>query len=359
MTRRLDELVSCESPSGSPSRLTACSELLAGWGERILGRPATRVVRDGVPHLLWPAKQQKVLLLGHFDTVWPAGTIADWPFTVTGDRATGPGVCDMKGGIVQMLAALALVTDPSQVGVLLTGDEETGSVTSRGLIEREARRSGAVLVCEASTPAGELKVARKGGALYRLVIHGRAAHAGVEPHRGVNATIEVASQVLAVQALASTPDGTSVTPTLLSGGTTTNTVPEAATVCVDVRSWTGSELDRVDRRMRALAPLLEEARLTVEGGVNRYPLTPEVALPLLRLTTLVAADIGVPPPAGASVSGASDANFTGALGVPTLDGLGAVGGGAHARTEYVEVARMPERTALLAALIDRIVSGPI
>lgn len=356
LTERLGELVSYESPPGSLPELAACADLLADWGEQVLGRPPSRVLRDGLPHLLWSAPEQDVLLLGHFDTVWSSGSIRDWPFTVNDGIATGPGVCDMKGGIVQMFAALAMMADTSRIGVLLTCDEETGSGTSRPLIEREARRSGAVLVCEPSTPEGELKVARKGGSVYRLTVQGRAAHAGVEPHRGVNATVEVAHQVLAVRDFAAPSDGTSVTPTVVTGGTTTNTVPETATVCVDVRSWTREELDRVDRRIRELAPTLPEATLTVGGGLNRYPLTPEVALPLLDLAREAAKDVGMVPPDGAHAPGASDANFTGALGVPTLDGLGAVGGGSHARSEYIEVACMPERSALLAALMERLVA---
>ena len=358
MLDRLGELVSCESPLGSVPQLTACADLVAGWGRDVLGRPARRIVRDGIPHLLWSAPDQRVLLLGHFDTVWPLGTIRDWPFEVSGSTATGPGVCDMKAGIVQMFAALGLVADTARVGVLLTGDEESGSITSRALIERQARRSGTVLVCEASTPEGALKVARKGGSLYRLTVHGRAAHAGVEPHKGVNATIEVAQQILAVRALASTVDGTSVTPTVLSGGTTTNTVPETASLCVDVRAWSRDELDRVDRAIRSLTPVVDGATLTVDGGVNRYPLTPEVALPLLDLAQLVAKELGQTPPDGVHAPGASDGNFTGALGVPTLDGLGAVGGNAHARGEYVDVSMMSERTALLAGLVERLLITP-
>ncbi|GAA3079832.1 M20 family metallopeptidase [Streptosporangium carneum] len=358
MVDRLGELVSCESPPGSTGHLTACADLVASWGESVLGRPARRVVRDGLPHLLWAAPEQRVLLLGHFDTVWPAGTIQQWPFTVTGGTATGPGVCDMKAGIVQMFAALALMADTSRVGVLLTCDEESGSVTSRSLIEREALRSGAVLVCEASTPTGELKVARKGGSVYRFTVHGRAAHAGVEPQRGVNATVEVAHQILTLQALASASEGTSVTPTLLTSGTTTNTVPETAVLSVDVRAWSREELDRVDQRIRKLSPCLAEATLSVDGGINRYPLTPEAALPLLAMAQAAAKDIGLPPPDGAHAPGASDGNFTGALGVPTLDGLGAVGGGAHARGEYVDVRAMPDRAALLAALVERVLAAP-
>ncbi|GAA4071937.1 M20 family metallopeptidase [Actinomadura miaoliensis] len=359
MLERLEELVSCESPPGSAPHLRACADLLSGWGRAVLGREPRRIVRDGVPHLLWPAAEQRVLLLGHFDTVWPAGTIERWPFAVDGGVATGPGVCDMKSGIVQMLTALALLEDTSHVGVLLTGDEESGSVTSRPLIEAEARRSGAVLVCEPSTPSGELKVARKGGSAYRLVVHGRASHAGVEPHAGVNATVEVAHQILAVRELAAAARGTSVTPTALSSGTTSNTVPERAVLAIDVRSWTGAELDRVDRMIRRSAPRLPEARLSLEGGVNRYPLTEDMARGLLAAAREAAKELGLEPPGGAHAAGASDANFTGALGVPTLDGLGGVGGGAHARSEYVDVRRMPERAALLAGLVGRLVRTPL
>lgn len=358
MVDRLRDLVSCESPPGSSSHLRDCADLLDGWGARVLGRRARRLTRDGVPHLLWPAPDQRVLLLGHYDTVWPAGTVRDWPFRVDGGCATGPGACDMKAGIVQLFAALGMLADTGRVGVLLTGDEETGSVTSRDLIEREARRSGAVLVLEPGTPDGALKIARKGGSVYRLGVRGRAAHAGVEPHRGVNAGIELAHQILAVQGLAAPATGTSVTPTALSGGTTTNTVPEAAAVSVDVRAWTGEELDRVDRAIRSLVPRLPGAALTVEGGINRYPLRPAVAEPLLEVARSVATDLGLPAPDGAYAPGASDGNFTGALGVPTLDGLGAVGGNPHARGEYVDVTLMPERTALLAGLVERLVAEP-
>ncbi|MCO1597515.1 M20/M25/M40 family metallo-hydrolase [Micromonospora sp. RHAY321] len=352
MVDRLGTLVASESAPGSLPHLESCADLLARWGEEALGRPARRVVIDGLPHLLWQAASQRVLLLGHFDTVFPVDTIRSRPFTVRKDVATGPGVCDMKGGIVQMFTALRLVEDTSAVGVLLTCDEESGSVTSRPLIEREARRSGAVLVCEAATPDGHVKVARKGGSVYRLTVRGRAAHAGVEPRRGVNATVEVAHQVLTLGTLgAADSGGTSVTPTLLSAGTTTNTVPERASLAVDVRAWTRDELERVDHAIRGLVPFLPEATLTVQGGINRYPMSPELARPLLELAQSIARQLGIPDVVGAHAAGASDGNFTAALGVPTLDGLGAVGGGAHAADEYVCVDRMPERAALLAGLV--------
>lgn len=355
MTDRLRELVTCESPPGEVRELLSCADLLDGWGSAVLGRPARRIVVDGLPHLLWPAVDQRILLLGHYDTVWPVGTVRDWPFALNGGIATGPGVCDMKAGIVQMLTALELLADTSRIGLLLTCDEESGSVTSRPLIEHQASRSGTVLVGEPSTESGDVKIARKGGSVYRIKVQGRASHAGVEPHRGVNAGIELAHQVLAVRAFAA--GETSVTPTVLSAGTMTNVVPESAVLCVDVRAWTSEELHRVDRLIRALSPQLPEARLTVTGGINRYPLPAAVATPVLRTAQAVAAELGLPAVHGASASGASDANFTGSLGIPTLDGLGGVGGQPHARGEYVDVSRMAERTALLAGLMVRLLEA--
>jgi glutamate carboxypeptidase len=358
MVDRLATLVACESPPGSVPHLNACAELLASWGTEVLGRPARWEVREGLPHLLWAAPDQRVLLLGHFDTVWPLGTIEQWPFTVTAGTATGPGVCDMKAGIVQMLAALGMLADTSGVGVLLTCDEESGSFTSRALIEEQARRSGAVLVCEPSAPDGALKVARKGGSAYQLEVRGRAAHAGVEPHLGINATVEVAHQVLAVQGLACAADETSVTPTVVASGTMSNMIPERASLSIDVRAWSREELHRVDQALRALTPQVPWAGLTLNGGINRYPLQPAVTLPLLKMAQAAAADLGMPAPEGTHAAGASDGNFTGALGVPTLDGLGAVGGGSHARSEYANITMMPDRAALLAALTERLLSAP-
>jgi glutamate carboxypeptidase len=268
--------------------------------------------------------------------------------------ASGPGVFDMKAGIVQLLAAVRLVADRSQVSVLLTGDEETGSATSRSLIEAEARRVRAVLVCEPSADGGAVKIARKGGASYRLSVAGRAAHAGLEPELGVNASIELAHQILDLASLAVPADGTTVTPTVLSSGTTSNTVPESGAVTVDVRGWTRDELERVDRGIRDLAPHLAGATLTVEGGIHRYPLESAMALPLLQLVQAAARDLGLPAPEGERSGGGSDGNLTAALGVRTLDGLGAVGGHPHGRDEWADITAMPNRAVLLAALIDRL-----
>lgn len=356
MIEQLRTLVTQESPPGALPQLHACADLLDHWGSAVLGRRPRRVVHDGLPHLLWAAEDQRVLLLGHFDTVWPAGTVDQWPFALDGAIATGPGVCDMKSGIVQMLTALSLLPDTSRVGLLLTCDEETGSTTSRPLIEQQARRSRAVLVGEPSTEQGALKVARKGGSMYRISVRGRAAHAGVEPHRGVNAAVELAHQVLAVRSFAA--GDTSVTPTVLSAGSMTNQVPESAVFCVDVRAWTRGELERVDRMMHAMTPLLDDAVLVVGGGINRYPLPEAVALPLLDLARRAGRRLGLPDLQGAHAPGASDANFTGSLGVATLDGLGGVGGGSHARSEWVDVTQMPARAALLAGLIAGVLAEP-
>lgn len=356
MVHRLRQLVHQESPPGAVRHLHACADLLESWINPVLGRRAVRVVRDGLPHLLWPADDGQVLLLGHYDTVWPEGTVTDWPFATAEGIATGPGVCDMKSGIVQMVTALSLLPDTSRVGVLLTCDEESGSPTSRPLIEQEARRSRAVLVAEPATESGALKVARKGGSMYRITVRGRAAHAGVEPHRGVNAAVELAYQVLAVRALAT--EGTSVTPTVLSAGSISNQVPESATFCVDVRAWTRTELDRVDRMIHAMTPRLTDAALVVGGGINRYPLPEAVALPLLEVARRVGRELGLPPLAGAHAPGASDANFTGSLGVPTLDGFGGVGGGSHARTEWVDVTQLADRAALLAGTVAGVLAQP-
>jgi glutamate carboxypeptidase len=354
MVDRLVALVSCESPSGAPDALERCADLLTPWGDAALGRPAQRLRPDGVPHLLWRAPDPAVLVLGHFDTVWPLGTTAAWPIAVRDGVASGPGVFDMKAGIVQLLTAVELIADRSRVSVLLTSDEEVGSRTSRALIEREARGVRAVLVCEPSADGGAAKVARKGGGSYRLTVTGRAAHAGLEPELGVNAAIEVAHQVLAMAALAAPEEGTSVTPTVLAAGTTSNTVPEKASLSVDVRAWTLPELERVDRAIRGLTPRMPGANLTVEGRISRPPLEPAMSLSLLEELRTAAREIGLPPPADARSGGGSDGNLTAALGIATLDGLGAVGAHPHGRGERVDVTAMPDRAALLAALIDRL-----
>jgi glutamate carboxypeptidase len=257
----------------------------------------------------------------------------------------------MKAGLVLALHAAAQLTDRSGVTILVTGDEEIGSPSSRALIESEATGCAAALVLEASADGGALKTERKGVSLYQVRAHGRAAHAGLEPERGVNATLELAHQLLAVAALGDPHRGTTVTPTLMSAGTTTNTVPAAGEFAVDVRVRDGAEQDRVDAAMRALRPVLDGAQLEVTGGPNRPPLDAAASSALFARATRLAAALGLPQLTCAAVGGGSDGNLTAGVGTPTLDGLGAVGGGAHADDEHVLVAELPGRAALVATLV--------
>ncbi len=356
MTARIVELVECESPSDSPAALAECARLLAPWLEEATGRPVEAPrVGDNV-HLLVQAPAPRVLLLGHFDTVWPLGTTEQWPCSVVDGIASGPGIFDMKAGIVQMLGALRVLDDASGVSILLTSDEEVGSRTSRALIEQHAQAAGAVLVCEPSADGGAVKIGRKGIANYRIDVRGKAAHSGLEPFLGINAGVELAHQILAISELGTSE--TTVTPTVLSAGTTANTVPERAQCLVDVRAWTRVELERIHTTMSALASHLVGADVVVSGGVDRPPFEPEAA-ERLYLETIEAADsLGIARPAGVRSAGGSDGNITAALGIETLDGLGAVGAHPHGREEHVQIAAIPERTALLAALITRLAAGP-
>lgn len=353
MTDDLDVLVSCESPTGDRERTRRCAESLAAIVRRLTGAEPEVVTRQDREHCLWRFGEGpvRVLLLGHVDTVWPEGTLERWPFAVTGDRATGPGSFDMKAGLVQALHAVSVLDDRDGVALLVNSDEEAGSPTSREWIEETARGARAVFVLEASA-AGALKTRRKGTSRYRVAVRGRAAHAGLEPERGVNAAVELAHQILAVTESADAGLGTSVTPTVVAGGTTANTVPDRARLEVDVRAETAAEQARVDAALHALRPRLPGAVLTVTGGPNRPPLEAAMSAELYGRATRLAARLGLPAPGSAAVGGASDGNCTAGIGIPTLDGLGAVGDHAHAEGEYVLVSAMPERAALLAALID-------
>jgi glutamate carboxypeptidase len=243
------------------------------------------------------------------------------------------------------------------VTILVTGDEELGSPSSRELIEDEARRADAALVLEASADGGALKTERKGVSLYDVRVVGRAAHAGLEPERGVNAALELAHQVLLVSALSDPRRGTTVTPTAARVGTTSNTVPAEGSFSVDVRVRCIAEQDRVDEAMRALSPVLPDAVVEVTGEPNRPPLEATASDVLLGRARAIAVRLGLPEPRAAAVGGASDGNITAGVGTPTLDGLGAVGGGAHADDEHVLVDELPGRTALLRALLEEL-TGP-
>jgi glutamate carboxypeptidase len=353
MLAGIERLVTCESPSTDRSAVARSAEVVARLGEELLGAPPERIVIDGRTHLRWRFGDgpSRVLLLGHHDTVWPIGSLLVHPFSVTNTVLRGPGCFDMKAGLVVAMHALADLPDRSGVTLLVNGDEELGSPSSRSLVEEEAAGRAAALVFEASADGGAFKTERKGISAYRVRAAGRAAHAGLEPERGVNATVELASQVLAVTALADASLGTTVTPTLLSAGTTMNTVPADGEFAVDVRVRHAGEQDRVDAAMRALRPAMPGARLTVTGGPNRPPLPASSSAGLFARAVDVAARLGLPAPSAASVGGASDGNLAAGVGTPTLDGLGAVGGGAHATDEHVLVDELVPRAALVSALI--------
>jgi glutamate carboxypeptidase len=361
-----EALVRCESPSSVPDAVARSADLVAALGQRHLGTAPERIVLDGCHHLRWRLGDAppsafpggtRVLVLAHHDTVWPLGSLGTHPFSVTGGVLRGPGCFDMKAGLVLALHALAELGVPGGVTLLVTGDEELGSPSSRALIEAEAAGCAAALVLEASADGGALKTARKGVSRYRVRAVGRAAHAGLEPERGVNATVELAHQVLAVAGLADPAAGTTVTPTAMSSGTVANTVPAAGSFEVDVRMWDSAEQARVHAAMSSLLPAVPDAVLEISGGPNRPPLAAASSAGLFALASAVAGELGLAPPGSAAVGGASDGNFTAGAGVPTLDGLGAVGGGAHADHEHVLVGALPGRAALLAALIGDLLAG--
>jgi glutamate carboxypeptidase len=363
MTAQLADLVRCESPSEDLGLLAKCAAQIGALGSELLGEPPAEVAVEGRVHLLWrigACSPPAVVLVGHYDTVWPAGTLDRRPFALDqAGRATGPGVFDMKAGIVQLFHALSVLdlrTPGAGVAVLLTADEELGSQTSRDLVEETARGAGAALVLEPSA-RGALKIARKGTSMYQVHALGRSAHAGLEPEKGVNATVELAHQVLEVDRLGRPEVGTTVTPTVTSAGTTTNSVPASGVLHVDVRATDRSEQDRVDAAIRALRAVLPESRLRVEGGINRPPLDRSASARLLSMAETVAARLGLPPVRGVEVGGASDGNFTAGIGVPTLDGLGADGDAAHSEGEYALVDAMPVRAALVAGLVAELIAG--
>ncbi len=363
MLTDLEELVRCESFSSDMVAVARSAKVVGALGARLLGVAPDRIVIGGVSHLRWCFGTPKVLLVGHHDTVWPMGSIRRIPWSVAHGRAWGPGVLDMKAGLVQMFHALASLSSPEGVCVIVNGDEEVGSTTSRQLIEQSTAGCAAAFVLEASADdGGALKTARKGTSRYEIVVHGKAAHAGQEPEKGVNATIEAAHQVLSVAGLgasaAAAVDGgplgaATITPTLLSAGSARNTVPALARLTVDVRAPSAAAQETIDALVRGMTPRIPGARLEVRGGRQRPPMGPESSAALFALATRIAAELGQEPLRGVSVGGASDANYTAAMGCPTLDGLGAVGAGAHADSEYVDVTRMVPRARLLAELIAR------
>jgi glutamate carboxypeptidase len=354
----IQRLVCCESPSTDLAAVARSAETVAELGAQRLGAQPERIVLDGRTHLRWRfGGAPRVLLLGHHDTVWPVGSLRRHPYQVSDGVLRGPGCLDMKAGLAIAFHALAALDDLAGVTLLVTGDEELGSPSSRHLIEDEARGCAAALVLEAAADGGALKTERKGVSRYTVRLRGRAAHAGLEPERGVNATLEAAHQVIAVAGLAAPERGTTVTPTVLNAGSSANTVPASAVFEVDARVTSAAEQSRVDDAIRRLTPVLAGSTIEVTGGPNRPPMPAAASAGVFARAARLADELGLGPLQAAAVGGASDGNLTAGAGVPTLDGLGAVGGGAHADDEHVLVAELPRRAALLTALVRELLAG--
>src|SRR3989442_14116519 len=357
----LEEMVSMESPSFDKplvdrfvnfvaSRFAAIGGLVEivhadKFGNHLIARFAGR-------------SSGRVLLLGHSDTVWPAGETAKRPFKIDAGRASGPGVFDMKAGILLMWMVIdALKKEgglPKSLAVLLVSDEEVGSNSSRALTESEGSQCQAVLVLEPSLPGGVLQTSRKGVGRFTVKAIGRAAHAGVDPENGVNAIEEISRQIIKLQRMTDPTRGTTVTVGVVQGGTRSNVGRAEAAAEIDIRVTSIEEAERLTKMIKALTPELPNARLEIRGSMNRPPMerTAETDR-LFQLAQKIAAKLGMELKEG-STGGASDGNFTSALGIPTLDGLGPLGGGAHAVDEWVDIQSLPQRAALIAGLISQV-----
>ena len=353
MTALIDiqRLVECESPTEDLASCNQVVDLAVEIANKLLKTPATKINENGRPVFWWGAKNPKIVLLCHLDTVWPKGSFQP-TWKIEADIATGPGVFDMKAGFIQALYAVSQVSGAQEnVALVATTDEETGSATSKELIERLAKAAQAVLVFEASLD-GKVKTGRKGTAMYQVVVTGKASHAGLEPEKGINATTELAKLVMQISTLENPEFGTTAVPTVMQSGTTTNTVPALAKLDIDVRSFTISELNRIDKSIRALSS--EVAKVEVTGGVNRPPLEISSSMELYEKLEKVAKDLGLSPIGHASVGGASDGNLAAAAGAKVLDGLGAIGMGAHAPSESIKVSTIDERIKLTTAFINEL-----
>ena len=360
ITADIEALAALESPSTDKAAVDRCgAELIArlraiGAGVGVLPRSE----RGDHITASWDGDEPGVLLLGHFDTVWAAGTLASMPVRRDGDRLFGPGVFDMKAGIAIALAAVRALLDTKErrpaIHMLLTTDEEIGSATSREEIVAAARRSRAVLVLEPALPGGALKTARKGCGEYELLVEGVAAHAGLDPGKGVSAIHELADHIRAIEALADPRSGVTLNVGVVEGGTRANVVAARARAVVDARALTSADANRVDAALRRLQPRRAGVRLTLRGGFERPPMERSSDVDrLFNLAREVASQLGRSLDEG-TAGGGSDGNFTAAAGVPTLDGLGAVGDGAHAAHEHVTISDLPWRAALVAGLIARL-----
>ena len=362
MLRVLRRFVTSESPSLEKAAADHCCTIIAKeWRksgahiDRILQRHRGDHLRiTFAPDKSRPIRQ--LLVLGHYDTVYSTGTLREMPFRISGGKAYGPGIFDMKAGIVQALFALQALRQTKlhpqkQIVFLWTSDEEIGSESSRKLIETEAKRSDAVFVLEPSFgPRGLVKTARKGVGEAQLIVQGRASHAGLAPEEGINAIHELAAQLTRIEKWNDARCGISVNADIVEGGTRTNVIAERARAVLDLRALRTSDLRRVERRLHALRPVHKGAKLKITGGFDRPPLERMMCAALFARAKSLAKQMNLSL-GECTAGGGSDGNFTGALGIPTLDGLGAVGDGAHSHHEYVFINTIPARAALVAALL--------
>jgi glutamate carboxypeptidase len=356
---RLRTLVELETPTESKRSVDGAGEWVTAWAQELGGRVERHRFADygDSLHIRFGARDRApLLLLGHLDTVWPLGTLAEMPWRESEGRLYGPGVLDMKAGVVMALAALRLLQDqdtpPPAVELLLHGEEEVGSPVSRALTESIARPCRAVYVLEpAQGPQGAYKTARKGVGDYRLTVRGVAAHAGVDFPNGHSAVLELARQLAAVAALTDPARGITLNPGVVGGGTRSNVVAAEAWAEIDIRIAHAEDAARVDAALRALQPGDRHCTLTVAGGINRPPMERTRGIGELFARAQREAEALGFALEEASTGGGSDGNFTAALGVPTLDGMGAVGEGAHARHEHIVLEHWAPRVALLAAML--------
>jgi glutamate carboxypeptidase len=362
MLSTLQKLVLAESPSLEKEPSDLCCDILAKeWHKR--GASVERIIQkvrgDQLRVTWWSEKSRpagQFLVLGHYDTVYSCGALDKMPFRVAGGKAYGPGIFDMKAGLTQALFALDALQQTKvplrhRLVFLWTSDEEIGSDASRKLIETEARRSDAVFVLEPSLgPKGLLKTARKGVGEAELIVHGRASHAGLAPQEGVNAIHELSRQLLRIQEWNDLRRGVSVNADIIEGGTRVNVIAEHARAVLDLRSLRVSDMGRIERKLHALRPILPGAKLEVRGGFNRAPLERKSSAALFAKAKKLAAQMDLTL-GECTAGGGSDGNLTAAVGAPTLDGLGAVGHGAHSADEHILINTMPARAALLASLL--------
>jgi glutamate carboxypeptidase len=356
----LKELVEHESPSQDKPALDSLARVLAGRLEEQGGEVEIVTRSEAGDHVVarfpGPETGRPALVLTHLDTVWPKGTLAKMPFREEGPRLHGPGVYDMKASLVMVLEVLAALRTldlamPRPMVVAMTSDEEVGSGSSRLLIEDLARESEYVLVLEPPLADGSLKTARKGVGRFTVEVEGKAAHAGVAPELGASAIVELAHQVLKIQALNDPAAGTTMNVGVVHGGTTANVVPAWAVAQVDVRATSLAAAGVVEEALKSLVPVTPGTKITVKGEFGRPPMERTSAVAgLFARARQIGRGLGLELTEG-STGGGSDGNFTAALGVPTLDGLGVHGGGAHAADEHIVVESLPERGAFLAALL--------